>query len=601
LRRSLRSPLAIATALLGVVLTIALLLGEDSWKRPVTEPGADASYYYVYLPSLMLDGDLDFGNQYEVTKNYYRWGKTPIGRPANPFGIGPAILQLPAFAIGHGLAVVTGDRRDGFSGIETTLVLWTGVPCLLGAILLAFRLAKRRFGAAPAYLGAVLAAAAGPALYYAIRQPGYAHPYATLFATWLIERWDASYDKPRTLRVWITLGALAGAAALARPQVGVWALLLPVAVIDDLRKREAALPTLALRWAAGLAACVLVFAPQLVAWKSVYGAWYVVPQGEGFMRWDDPAWSETLFSSRNGLFPWSPLYAPMLLGVIALARDGMRLPLALLLGLFAQAEINGAAWDWWAGGSYGGRRFDSTYVLFAVGAAALIAPALRAIARGTERRARVRDRITGALAGLGATVAILVAIANVELTMGTSVISARITGGAIPSKVWEQRIGGARGWLAGSLAAASTLPVRAKFAWQHGVDLDAYDRLVGVHALGELFPPLVGDRDKRTDRISVVAPAPITQGLIGVGPNRARLTDGHAIVRFGINRVDRIAIRIAVETSGRVVARWNDQLAERTGTGTLELGGTALRGVNTLELEAPPGTIVSPIELTVVR
>ena len=99
----------------------------------------------------------------------------------------------------------------------------------------------------------------------------------------------------------------------------------------------------------------------------------------------------------------------------------------------------------------------------------------------------------------------------------------------------------------------------------------------------------------------MVAPAPITQGLIGVGPNRARLTDGHAIVRFGINRVDRIAIRIPVETSGRVVARWNDQLAERTGTGTLELGGTALRGVNTLELEAPPGTIVSPIELTVVR
>ncbi len=594
-------PLSIVTALLGVALTIALLLGEDSWKRPVTEPNADASYYYVYLPSLMLDGDLDFTNQYAVTKNYYRWGKTPVGRPANPFGIGPALVQLPMFALGHGIAAITGDRRDGFSGIETTLVLWTGVPCMLGAILLASRLARRRFGATPAYLGAVIAALAGPVLYYTIRQPGYAHPYATLAATWLIERWDASYDKPRTLRTWIVLGALAGAAALARPQVGVWALLLPLAVIDDVRKREAPLPTLALRWAAGLAACVIVLSPQLIAWKSIYGSWYVVPQGEGFMRWDAPAWSETLFSSRNGLFPWSPLYAPMLIGVVVLARDGARLPLALLLGLFAQAEINGAAWDWWAGGSYGGRRFDSTYVIFAVGAAALIAPALRAIARGTARVAGARVRIAGALAGLGATIAILVTIANIELTMGTSVISARITGGSIPAKVWEQRIGGARGWLAGVLAAASTFPVRAKFAWQHGVDLDAYDRLVGVHALGELFPPLVGERDKRLDRVMVVSPPPITEGLISVGANRARMTDSHAIVRFGVNRVDPISVRILIDGTGHVVARWNDQVAERSGKGTLELVGIALRGVNTIEIEGPVGTIVSPIELVVER
>lgn len=594
--------ITVVTALLGVALTIALLVGEDHWKRPVTEPNADASYYYVYLPSLVLDGDLDFTNQYAVTKNYYRWGKTPIGRPANPFGIGPAILQLPMFVLGHGIAAITGDRSDGFSSIESTLVLWTGIPCLLGAILLAYRLAKRRFGAVPAYLGALIAALAGPALYYTIRQPGYAHPYAMLAATWLIERWDASYDEPRTLRTWIVLGALGGAAALARPQVGVWALLLPLAAIDDLRKRDVPRLAMVKRWAAGFAACMIVFAPQLIAWKSVYGSWYVVPQGEGFMRWDDPAWSETLFSSRNGLFPWSPLYAPLLLGVVALARDGIRLPLALLLGLFAQAEINGAAWDWWAGGSYGGRRFDSTYVIFAVGAAALIAPALRAIAAGTARIATARSRIIGVLAGLGATVAILVTIANIELTAETSVISARINGGAIPSKVWEQRIGGTRGWLAGSLAAASTFPVRAHFAWKHGTDLDAYDRLVGVHALGELFPPLVGERDKRSDRVPVVSSPPITEGLVGVGgSNRAKLTDGHARVRFGLNRTDVITVAIPVDSTGRVTARWNGRVAEQTGKGVLKLDGTALRGVNTIELDGPPGTVIAPIELAVKR
>lgn len=591
------------TGVLGVVLTIVLAIGEDNWKRPVTEPSADASYYYVYLPSLALDGDLDFTNEYQITKNYYRWGKTPIGRPANPFGIGPAVFQFPVFAIGHGLALATGDRGDGFSSIEATLVLWTAIPCTLGALLLAYRLARRRFGATPAFLGALLAVAAGPVLYYTIRQPGYAHPYATLFATWLIERWDASYtDKPRSLRTWIVLGLLAGAAAIARPQLVVWALLLPVAVVDDLRKRgDAAWQTLVLRWAAGAAACLVVFAPQLIAWKIVYGSWYVVPQGDGFMRWDAPAWSETLFSSRNGLFPWAPLYAPMVIGVIALAKDGVRLPIALLLGLLAQAEINGAAWDWWAGGSYGGRRFDSAYVVFAVGAAAGLAIAGRALERGWARGTRIRSRIGAAIAGLAVTAAILIAIANVELTMQTSVISARINGGTIPAGVWEQRVGGVRGWLAARLADASTFPVRLGFAWRHDVDREAYDRIVGVHHLGELYPPLVGDRDKRTDRVQVAAPPPFTGGLSTLAGNRGRMTGDRAVIRFGINRADPLVIRINVETPGHVVAHWNDVVAERTGTGTLILEGVAARGVNTVELEAPAGTVVMPLELAVKR
>ena len=184
--------------------------------------------------------------------------------------------------------------------------------------------------------------------------------------------------------------------------------------------------------------------------------------------------------------------------------------------------------------------------------------------------------------------------------MQTSVISARISGGSVPSKVWEQRVGGARGWLAARLAEASTFPVRLGFAWKHGVDLDAYDRLVGVHHLGELYPPLVGDRDKRTDRIHVTSPPPFTSGL-APSAKRARLIADRAVVRFGINRRDPLTLRIAVETSGRVVARWNDAVAERTGTGVLVLQGVAPRGVNTLVIEAPAGTLVAPIDISVER
>jgi len=580
--RSRATWIAGAALALSIAATAAFALGTDDWRRSLREPTADAAYYYAYLPSLVLDGDLDLANQYQVTRNWYRLGPTPLGRPGNVFGVGPAVFALPAFVVGHGLAIAAGARRDGFSGWETTLVLWTAIPASLGAMLLAARLARRRVGSAGAGLaGAIAAGLAGPLGYYAVRQPGYAHPFAALFATLLIERWDASFHGrtgPRSLGTWLVLGAAAGAAALSRPQLAIWALILPVAAFDDLRRRGAvSAGRLVARWAAGAAVASVVFLPQLVVWKLLHGAWYVVPQGAGFLRWDAPAWSETLFSSRNGLLPWAPLYAPMLLGVVALARRGVRLPLALLLGLFGQAVVNGAAWDWWAGGSFGGRRFDSCYAVFAVGAAVGIAAGGRALAR----RGAVRWLAGGALAA-GA----LIAVATVELAARTSVNSARIFGGEAASAVWRRRIGGARGALAAALSSAASAPVRAVFAGRHGVDLDAYDRLVGVHVLGETYPGLNSYPDKLRDTIP--APGAMT------GPIRR--------VLVGLNRRGTVALRVPVSGTGRVAVAWNgDTGAERdlAGAATIELAGLApLRGINTLEIRGPPGTAISAIEIT---
>src|ERR1044071_8094987 len=149
-------PTWIATAVLAVAATVALVWGKDDWKRGLREPTADAAYYYAYLPSLVLDGDLDFANQYNVTQNWYRLGPTPLGRPGNVFGIGPAVFSLPAFVVGHGLAIAAGARRDGFSGWETTPVLWASIAASLGALVIAARLAARHVAVpAAGYLGAV--------------------------------------------------------------------------------------------------------------------------------------------------------------------------------------------------------------------------------------------------------------------------------------------------------------------------------------------------------------------------------------------------------------------------------------------------------------
>ncbi len=66
----------------------------------------DGYYYYVYLRSVQMDGDLDFANEYEEWGNQFGFGKSPTGRHRNIFGIGGALLWLPFFLVTHLLAII---------------------------------------------------------------------------------------------------------------------------------------------------------------------------------------------------------------------------------------------------------------------------------------------------------------------------------------------------------------------------------------------------------------------------------------------------------------------------------------------------------------
>jgi len=593
----------------GAVFAVLLALGTWEWQHgredhgtPTADLHADSSYYYVYLPSL-LGGDLDFTDEYDETHDWYHLADTPTGRHGNVFGIGPAVFTAPLFLLGHGLAFVFGSRQDGFSDWEIRLYTWSSVLASLAAVFFAYRLVRRRLGGgALAIAGPIVAALAGPVVYYATRQPGYAHPFATLFGTWLVERWDASYDGPRTLRTWLGLGALFGAAVLARPQLGLWGVLLAAAAVDDWRTGWQ--PRLALRWLAAAATALVVFAPQLLAWRALYGSWYLVPQGPGFMRWDSPCWSEVLFSSRNGLFPWSPAYLVFGIAAIVAVRKLPRLVVGLGVGFALQTVSNGAVWDWWGGGAFGGRRFDSTYVCFAFGAAVIVAWLARVVPPAIERPAPWRARVVGASAALFATLVGLVVVANIRLAIHTTVTSARIFGGEQAAPFIRSEAHGLPGFVAEWASALSNLPARALFAWRYDTDLAGYDLVVGVYALGETFPGLNPYPDQVTDTISVkpspfVAGAVRHKGGVAVGP------DGRVRILVELNREGGVELRVALDGSGRGRVLWNDELLveQAIGPGVMldATAHTIRRGTNELVIEAPPGSGLHPIAISAIR
>ncbi len=575
----------------------------------------DAPYYHVYLESLLVDHDLDFTDEYRITGNWYRFGPTATGRPGNVFGIGPALFELPLFAIGRDVARLGGYHPDGFSAPEVAAAMLASLLASLGALLFAYRLLRRRLGSD--YLAAVvplLVACGGPVVYYAIRQPGYSHPFATFWIAWFVDAWDASFGRsgvratePRRLRVWLGLGALIGAATLARPQTALWAVLLVWAAVDDLRSGRArglgrALAVSAPRWAAGAGVALLCFLPQLIAWHQIDGSFWLVPQGPGFMRWDSPAWSEVLFSSRNGLLPWAPLYALSALGLLFAGWRAPRLAIGAAVGIALQAVVNGAAWDWWAGGSFGGRRFDSCFIAFAVGLGALLViPAGHSADRA---RAAVRRGWQAVVGGL----ALLLVLGNLALVAQYSGPSVRIAGGQSASNVMRRQL---HGWLGGLVARASHLsnwPARAWFGHRFHTDGDNYDYVVGTFELGELYPGLNAKHGAISDHV-VLARHP--RRLIGLDrgtrPGTMVMRGSRATVLVGLNRFGPVDFGLHAAappeaSPAEVILRLD---GVEIGRGTIgrrpkKVTGVARkveRGVNPLEIEAPPGTVLYGLDL----
>jgi len=605
----------------ALALGLCVCLGAGHWfftsthsRGTTAEPSTDGRYYFCYLPSIVFDRDLDLANQYRVVGNYFHYPPTATGRAGNVFSIGPAIYALPTYLAGHGLARLRGARADGYSKTEKAGAMFASLLFSLGALLFAYRLGRRRLGDRFATaLVPVLLAAGGPLVYYAIRQPGYSHPFAAFWVAWLVDAWDRSFDdgdQPRGYRTWIGLGALLGLAALARTQLVLWGALYVVAAGDDFwrahrgafgpgRRWLTALRRVAPRWGAGAGVALLTFLPQMIVWKVIYGEVLLIPQSAAFMRWTEPAWHEVLFSARNGLLPWAPIYALSAVGLWAALRRHGRLAGGLLVGVALQTWTNGAVWDWWAGVSFGARRFDSCFVAFAFGLGyLLVRPTWQGRARLVWRIARTAAVIGAGLFAAGLAWGNLTYAAKMDCTR----VRGHHRGPAAP--ILRREIGGRSGRVVAWASALSTFGARAVYAWIHGARLDAYDHVVGKHMLNERYPwPPHRRRGGRVTTLRLHRPtAPHLIGFVrGPSTRSVRLRGTHARILFGLNLTGPVQVTVHAGAPGNepveVLARVNGRYLARARVdhrGRRLSGRVArpARGTNTLDIVAPDGAVL---------
>jgi hypothetical protein len=456
---------------------LALLLGGPALALQLLSPpprlDADAVEYYSHLRSLYFDRDVDFANEFEHFGILSRWDKsepTATGHRRTVFSVGPALLWLPFYAAGDLVARARGDVQDGYSPAHIRAVCLGSLFYGVLGLLLVHRVLAERF-AAPVPFWTTLVLGYGTFLFwYVAYEPVMSHaPSFFLAALALLVWWRRGPTlKPGRAAL---LGLVMGLATVVRWQNGLL-LALPAATLLLERPRPA---RAAAAGAALLAAFAAALVPQLLVFEALYGA-YLLPypvQGRDFLRLDRPALLETLFSSRHGLLYWTPVLWGGFLGLVGLfAKDwrtgGMfakdrRTALLLALPILVMSYINASSGDWWAGGSFSNRRFDSVLPFLAVGLGASLA-ALR----------RLAERWPGAVLAAGGGLLVLWNVLFME----------QYRRGAIPrdDTVSFPRVAeNSADVFATAFGSPVAWPANWIFSLRHGLPADRYDLMVGKY------------------------------------------------------------------------------------------------------------------------
>lgn len=332
---------------------------------------SDGIFYYAPLHSVIVDGDLDFENEYRVLgarPGYFQ--RTETGRLPNNFSIGPALVWTPFFLLAHGLGHLGWYRPTGFGyPYFTAVATGTVIAGFLGVVWL-FHLVRFYFHPRIAFVAALVIWLASFHLWYMVFEPSMSHAMAMAsVAAFLL----VSHEGVRGARAFAGIGALGGVVALVRWQN---VLFLPVAVAVSWwrhgRPRHIDL-------VAGAAAFIAVFSPQLLYWRALYGSFLLVPQGGGYLDWSTPELEAVLFSSRHGLLSWTPVLWLGVLGFPGFVRRAPMLGASLAAAVLAAWYVNASVLDWWAGASFGSRRFDAALPAFALGFAVTLEWAVRRV------------------------------------------------------------------------------------------------------------------------------------------------------------------------------------------------------------------------------
>jgi hypothetical protein len=439
---------------------------------PVPRLDADAVEYYSQLRSLYVDHDLDLANEFEhfgILSRYDKIRPTPTGHRRTIFSVGPALLWMPFYAAGDLVARAAGQLEEGYSPAHLRAVALGSLVWALFGLLALARPLRELGGASAAFWTLVLTLYATFLWWYVVYEPVMSHALSFAVAALVLRVfWDGRQGLSR--QRCLALGALIGLAATVRWQNAVLLLLPGLSLLGELlvALRQRAFRQLPAPLVTGLSALVafaLGALPQMLAWKAVFGTYLLAdpPHGRDFLRFSHPYLLQTFFSSRHGLLYWTPVLWAGFLGFAWLLRRERRTALVLVVPLVLMSYVNVCSGDWWAGGSFSNRRFDSLLPLLALG----LCGALHVVLTQVGRRPAL---VLGAF--------------GLALALWNWLFMQQYRRNLIArddTVAFSQVAGNSAALLQAAVGTPLAWPANWLFAREHGLPVAQYDRMVGQY------------------------------------------------------------------------------------------------------------------------
>jgi hypothetical protein len=381
------TPVARRHTRVSAVLLTLFVVGTAAQLHLGARLQSDGFYYYAFTRSMWFDRDVNLTNDYALLgiddpQHQFLLKPTVTGYAQSAWAIGPAVAWMPFFGVGHLAAHVLASQGDDIKTDGTSFPYRQAV-CLAGlfygllGLWWSYRLARIVADASMATLAVCAIGGGSFVLWYLVREPTMSHSVSMASVAAFTLMWIRHRSSTRW-QTWATLGLVGGLMVIMRWQNAI-VLLLPAAGL-------LAAPRLAAAFAVGVFAGTV---PQMWTWHALYGAWITQPPVSPRLLWWNAQWVDVLWSSRSGLFATSPAAYVGAIGLVLVWRRHRWLAGVGLLTLVLMTWTNGAVEDWWAGASYGGRRFDSLIPFLVCGCAALFTsmtswirtrPALTAVA-----------------------------------------------------------------------------------------------------------------------------------------------------------------------------------------------------------------------------
>ncbi|HEY9616577.1 MAG TPA: hypothetical protein V6C64_07045 [Microcoleaceae cyanobacterium] len=357
--------------LIGLLIFSLAILGISALKG--NSPDlivSDGNGYYAWVRSLVIDGDIDFKDDFEQL--YFpdppppEWSqRTPKGLVPNKYPIGLAILETPGFLIGHAIAKLTTFADDGISLPYQLSVTISLVMLILASFYLLYQaLRNYQISSQIALLFCVMPLIGTNLIHYVAKEPAMAHGAGVAMINILIfiSSLKANSFKSKFLAGLIP-GLLMGLTIIIRLSNIVFLPCYFWLFRSDFSDRRKSLPLV-------LGIGSMVFLQQFslfCLWGKPVANSY---QGQGFTAGIQGVF-DIVLGTHYGLFLYHPWYLVLvslnIVGICLLARQ-QKLWHGIILFCFTGLWILNGLWGF-SGDSFGSRAFIESLPLLSLGAA----------------------------------------------------------------------------------------------------------------------------------------------------------------------------------------------------------------------------------------